>query len=509
MNHQYDVIVIGTGEKTKSTAEALREQGQQVMYIELTPEMLATMVCHHPKKTNSSSQEFETEKENDPMKTKIHLQKQTMQTSTGEIITYTFHVEESVDITEVEQLEVEDHIDEDNLSKDHAYLYQPTDSNEQNIEPIELELLDDYNTNDVIDAEIMDETITYYEEDSNANLDEMDHILYEIDDQPIEENHETIDFTEEVTPTIEDESDSEEYQQNSVHSLTHSLKPSTLSQQREREHELREKLIRRKGKTETTNLLTGDYQDRESFEESDSMQTVYDKQEKNHIDRSAFLQSVLNKPSFSPRESRLRKRLSFKPKTQPLPETEKTAVSDHSTDSQRSQSSPTIQEKKNHLKKQKVYSFEPFSSRRRARVHKKNRMLTTVERFKPTPKPIKQIEEQHDSFTQDNYENQDLSFQQAYMEESSSSQLISNSDEHFNAYESTQMDSDSTIQPETTADNLKKDTIEMEDPYGEYNSFEDFLPPYSQNNRKRQEMDEIEKRKIALRGLHNLINNLG
>ena len=83
-------------------------------------------------------------------------------------------------------------------------------------------------------------------------------------------------------------------------------------------------------------------------------------------------------------------------------------------------------------------------------------MLTTVERFKPTPKPIKQIEEQHDSFTQDNYENQDLSFQQAYMEESSSSQLISNSDEHFNAYESTQMDSDSTIQPETTADNLKK-----------------------------------------------------
>lgn len=506
MNHQYDVIVIGTGEKTKSTADALRKQGQQVMYIELTPEMLATMVCHHPKKNNSSSQEFDTEKENGPMKTKIHLQQQTVQSSAGEIITYTFHVEESVEITEVEQLEVEDHNNEDDLSKNHTYLYQPTDSKEQNIEPIELELLDDYNTHEVIDAEIMDEAITYYEDDSDSNLDEMDHVLYEIDDQPIEEKHETIDFTEEVTPTIEDESDSKDYQQNSVHSLTHSLKPSTLSQQREREHELREKLIRRKGKTETPNLLTGDYQDRESFEESNSMQTIYDNHEKNNIDRSTFLQSVLSKPSYSPRESRLRKRLSFKPKTQPPAEMEK-ATSDHSTDSHRSQSSPTIQE--DHPKKQKVYSFEPFSSRRRARVHKKNRMLTTVERFKPTPKPMKQIEEQHDSFTQDDYENQDLSFQQAYTEESSSSQLISNTDEHLNAYESTQIDSNSTIQPETTADNLKKDTIEMEDPYGEYNSFEDFLPPYSQNNRKRQEMDEIEKRKIALRGLHNLINNLG
>ena len=60
----------------------------------------------------------------------------------------------------------------------------------------------------------------------------------------------------------------------------------------------------------------------------------------------------------------------------------------------------------------------------------------------------------------------------------------------------------------TTTELLKKDNIDIEEPYGGYNSLEDFFPPYS-SGRKRQEMDEIEKRKIALRGLHNLINNLG
>jgi hypothetical protein len=54
---------------------------------------------------------------------------------------------------------------------------------------------------------------------------------------------------------------------------------------------------------------------------------------------------------------------------------------------------------------------------------------------------------------------------------------------------------------------LKRDTIEFEEPFG--NNWEDFLHPYPQGNRKRQELDKIEKRKIALRGLHNLINQLG
>lgn len=69
-------------------------------------------------------------------------------------------------------------------------------------------------------------------------------------------------------------------------------------------------------------------------------------------------------------------------------------------------------------------------------------------------------------------------------------------------------DSSQDEEPEMDA-SLKRDDIEFEDAYGGYNSWEEFLTPHSENSRKRQEMDKIEKRKLALRGLHSLINNLG
>jgi len=54
---------------------------------------------------------------------------------------------------------------------------------------------------------------------------------------------------------------------------------------------------------------------------------------------------------------------------------------------------------------------------------------------------------------------------------------------------------------------LKRDSIDFEDAYG-YSSWDDLFTPFS-NSSKRQEIQQIEKRKLALRGLHNLINNLG
>jgi hypothetical protein len=54
---------------------------------------------------------------------------------------------------------------------------------------------------------------------------------------------------------------------------------------------------------------------------------------------------------------------------------------------------------------------------------------------------------------------------------------------------------------------LKRDSIDFEDAYG-YSSWDDLFTPFS-NSAKRQEFQQIEKRKLALRGLHNLINNLG
>ncbi|MCS1352691.1 hypothetical protein [Mechercharimyces sp. CAU 1602] len=50
---------------------------------------------------------------------------------------------------------------------------------------------------------------------------------------------------------------------------------------------------------------------------------------------------------------------------------------------------------------------------------------------------------------------------------------------------------------------LKRDSIEVEDPFG-YNAHEDYSDPFDRESSMSQE-----KRKVALRGLHSLINNLG
>jgi Glucose inhibited division protein A len=54
---------------------------------------------------------------------------------------------------------------------------------------------------------------------------------------------------------------------------------------------------------------------------------------------------------------------------------------------------------------------------------------------------------------------------------------------------------------------LKREAIQLEDPYG-YNAWEDIMP-FSRGKENKTALDASEKRKIALRGLRNLINNLG
>lgn len=506
MNQQYDVIVIGTGEKTRSAVRTLSEQGQQVMYIELLPEMLTTMVCHHPKK-NPSSQEYDTNKEQNQMKTKIHLQKHTVQTSVGETITYTFHVEESVEITEVERVEIDDPIKEE-WESSHPYLYQHTDNHQQKVEPLHVERVEDFydHIDPSIDSAIHD-NIYYEEESSSANAQEEENIFYEIDDEVIEHEQETIDFTEEIESSSNKKEEVEEAEEKII--LSQTLKPSTLSQQKEREHALREKLIRRKGKPEPSNLLTGNYSVEESFNEQEDVKPISDQKE-TEMDRSAFLHSVLNKPSYSPRDTRLRKRLSFKPKLYQT--TEKKQTTEKEEENHFSlPSKPVQQEQKETSEKQNIYSFEPISTRRRARAQKKNRMLTSIQRTHSHSVSV-QPEESTAQEDMDPFESsgsspslvdESSSKQEALMAESSSQQGTTDIHSLQSTEPKLSMESAST-----TTELLKKDNIDIEEPYGGYNSLEDFFPPYS-SGRKRQEMDEIEKRKIALRGLHNLINNLG
>ncbi|MBD1371982.1 hypothetical protein IC620_06365 [Hazenella sp. IB182357] len=99
--------------------------------------------------------------------------------------------------------------------------------------------------------------------------------------------------------------------------------------------------------------------------------------------------------------------------------------------------------------------------------------------------------------------------------ESEAEQTVSESKDHTPSFNTTSIplahiDSEEHLdkKKETGSEKLKSDQIEFEDAFG-YSSFEEFITPFSENSRKRQEIDQIEKRKMALRGLHNLINHLG
>lgn len=145
-----------------------------------------------------------------------------------------------------------------------------------------------------------------------------------------------------------------------------------------------------------------------------------------------------------------------------------------------------------------VFPLEPFSRRR----NKKSRLFSSLE----NPFPQQSNHTLHET----NEVDEEMNFSSLIQDS-----LITDKEESFqpssNDVDDTEMveEHSEKHELETSADNLKIDTIEFEEPYG-HNGFEDFFPSFSNgNDRKRQELDKIEKRKIALRGLHNLINNLG
>jgi hypothetical protein len=157
------------------------------------------------------------------------------------------------------------------------------------------------------------------------------------------------------------------------------------------------------------------------------------------------------------------------------------------------------EEEEQTTKKPDIFPLEPFSSRRR---NKKSRLFSTLESTIPNPivqpSTTSKQEKSFSNLIQDSI---------IHHEEKPAKTMKPESMEMEDLLDQNEEDNENV---ETTSDNnLKIDNIEFEEPYG-YNSFEDFFPSFSNSNdRKRQEMDKIEKRKIALRGLHNLINNLG
>jgi hypothetical protein len=140
---------------------------------------------------------------------------------------------------------------------------------------------------------------------------------------------------------------------------------------------------------------------------------------------------------------------------------------------------PNPELKKIEIKRPSVFPLETFGSRRRSRAQKKSRIFANIESISepisyPNPAPEKKEPPQS-------------------VQTPKTETFPENDPEEI----------------KSPTNELKRDNIEFEDAYGGYSSWEEFLTQFSHGNRKRQEMDKLEKRKIALRGLHNLINNLG
>lgn len=542
MDHSYDVIVIGAGETGRSAIQTLNEQGQQAMFIELSPDMIATMICHHPKKNPPSSYHFddnnqrnrssnEDDKDPKPMTQKIYLQQQITHTPVGETITYTFHVqEESIpqiipvsDFTEefAEVEEIEDIFDqnisqEEQRKEETPQPYSPWQEEDPSMELQMFKSTMDFQPKFMDTDESDNEVVDLYphmdiaNQEKRKNQNKIEDEAEEIETYEFEEFEPLLHHDEIPSYTFEEQSEEEKkssYEQStesqtedvSIDLIQPALRPSSLSKKQAQEISLREKLFHNRTEDHTEFLKSTNEED-PSIESSQSIPT-----QQEEVDRSSLLHSVLNKPVYSPRESRLRKRLNHKKPMDAQKSNLRTLVPiDESTSS--NSVTPQSKSEESPTQSQKIYAIEPFSARRRARAQKKNRMLATVERLQNTmpgqtesSDPQQQVDST--SLQQIKARPEQIPKQDPFTQQ----QTIHPEESVTNPFENTLPDINNE---KGNHDTLKRDNIEFEEPFGEYNSWEDFMYP-SQNNRKRKELDEIEKRKIALRGLHNLINNLG
>jgi hypothetical protein len=464
MEPQYDVIIIGTGETAQQAVAALKEQGKTALLIDLKPEMVTTMVCQSPggPSTNGhpSSQVSEPTLIGDEQ-TQIWLHKHTLHTATSQTTTYTLQVQEVPEVQTADDhsvLETQDHSPELRVIEDTSY-------DEVTIEP-----------------EIIEIKQTDRETDS----------------------------------------------------------PFTLL--RERENFLREKLIRRKSAftfhkhpsasdfeesihhLESIKIDDDDPGEEESGNQPNATYIIH-AEERSPEEEAPIPPGAIEQPVYREREMKLRKRLlgnhrfsapepSFTPARTSAAEPSGTMDEGNKKQTFPSESRESRHEaEKRELprKQTEVYSFEPFSSRRRARSHKKSRFTHKVDPF-ANKKPKNALQkpqlfewEKPPSAAQNNTEPVKPNEESIY-----NGLPFINGTPEMQPFQKEPFQKEPEPEPEHTSnDLLKRDNIEFEDAYGGYNSWEELMIPFSENNRKRQEMDKIEKRKIALRGLHNLINNLG
>ncbi|MGA8942298.1 MAG: hypothetical protein WB502_06205 [Thermoactinomyces sp.] len=474
---QFDCILIGTGNSGKATVEALKEKGKKAFYIELKPEMIATLISQHAVQQSAATGDPSSQMETHIIKQEdgdIILTKQTLHTETLETNTYTL---------QVKQAETEQAAQQEEASFHMGSLYNES-SREQPGANDDLEIIE------AQEVEYAKPPFSFFGE-RNPFRKKTQRRKHKLTFQDHEEPNEEYPIYQLERVHLEDEEEpgfTPEQDWNSTFSgnkIFPDEEKETIQEPvyRERERKLRKKL----SGNQRLQAVDSKPEESSSSHKTDFASTA------DELSNDDLLQTF---PDFYPND--------FNPKPEyPEPDANSQNYSYHSL---YEQTPPPEKKQQNEL-----IPLEPFSPRRRVRSAKKNRFKQRRESL--VEKVTRQIKEKNreqagplfaDEQAAENNEANPYSYFSGGQPDIQPFSQHSN-DIKKNEFPLKKTESDH-LNLETS---LKRDEIELEDAYGDYNSWEEIMTPYSQNNRKRQEIDKIEKRKIALRGLHNLINNLG
>ncbi|SDY36642.1 hypothetical protein [Thermoactinomyces sp. DSM 45892] len=548
MSHleEFDVIILGSREKAEQAILASEQQGQKVLLIDLDLHVTTSLICQETLSTHASLSKDH----------KIVAHKQEVHTPLHKTTTFVFQTE----LVAVENQTSHDGAIEDIFLPDERYgsdlvATSPTVSSsyvEVN-DDLELKVEDDY----FDPIEEFDPTLDVH---PIENLPESQIVAQKWDHAPSQPEEQPAPPSQKDTGSVKD--DDQDDSISAPKNQPESILPSLLWN---RENSLKDRLTREHTKTDLQSSLTSHLFDRiqqsdkknlahsdidlrespPSLEEADTpIETISDIPET--ASEKVALESVENQNqdtefvfsfqkassskephhTYKERDIRLRKKFSQSRQRKPSPdsfeffsnepepgvdpkesiepvkvETLKPMKPSSNLVSLTLLEKPKDTQKTPHLEDEIVTPDASFAPRRRSRTQKKSRLFQNIDlnTGKDTEKERKKksLEPKGDHSPFDLF-----SFSpEGDLSTGKSSYHVDNKLLH-------EKENDSNPLASQQNNGLKADEIEFEDAYG-YNSWEEFLTPISQNNRKRQELDQIEKRKLALRGLHNLIDNLG
>ncbi|SFX31046.1 hypothetical protein SAMN04487866_10465 [Thermoactinomyces sp. DSM 45891] len=536
MSHleQFDVIILGSREKAEQAILASEQQGQKVLLIDLDLHVTTSLICQETLSTNVSLSKDH----------KIVAHKQEVHTPLHKTTTFVFQTELVTMEEQTSDKAIED-------------IFLPDEQNNSDLVATPPNVSSSYlEVNDDLELKVEDDYFDPIEEFDPALAGEFDSAFEQAEDQPAPSQQKN--FVESVEADDQDDLNSDPKNQ------PESILPSLLWN---RENSLKDRLTREHTKTPAglQSSLTSHLFDRiqpsdkktlahteidlkeshPSLEESDtSVESISDipdleettseavafKSVENQNQDTEFVFSF-HKASKEPhraykeRDIRLRKKFSQSRQHKPSPDSFEFFSNEPEQGSDPKESieqvkvetpkpikpsnlvSLTLLEKPKDTQKTTYLEDEigtpdtSFAPRRRSRTQKKSRLFQNIDlnAGKDTSKELKKksLETKGDHSPFDLF-----SFSpEGDLSTGKSSHHVDNKLLH-------EKENDPNPLASQQNNGLKADEIEFEDAYG-YNSWEEFLTPISQNSRKRQELDQIEKRKLALRGLHNLIDNLG